>query len=1031
MAKQTTYQYSYTTPTKISYVGGKRKVIKKSKTISGGISRSSGGASESLKLARERATQQAQEEAKRKAIEQQQKIEQQKIEAERIRIANLKTKLILAKAQKNVRLLKDARTKQRIKVETLINQKTRERILTRTNLDTGVVTIRTFQKVGGGRRIFESGGMVRSGTPKTKEQASTIASKVKISRSNVVGKLLVKFPNGKSVNISSRGKVSVGARFAGKNYLFENGKIIAVDGKSTFAREEFIPQAEIQRIETPTGNVNKILFKLNSLQRKKSTQSIRTKQKNLINELSLLGLTIATTTINGIMGFVALKTLGQKLIQDPTRIKQLPGALKQIPGAVSKAGKSFGKLIIISPTEAIGVLAGEYILFKGSGLAFRAVGKVSSKTIRIVKPVMRKADTLAWKITGKTIKISKKSKQMRRVISKVKKVKALQKKEISKFRSSVEYSKQLSRAKKIRKLARKKGESIRFGDKDFIEGVAFIEDVADKLAITKAKQLLKHFKAGGGKLGLGQEEDFIRAVQRYVKTTLNSNPNFKRLKDYSKLTEPLQLKVIKINKLSSARNLVTKINQRMKSSILGKRVNSIFKRVIIAKKKIKKFPQKMKKKITTRKLQKIARKQFRQTNRYRMDKARKIRKVTIQQLEKSSSINQYRKFVDSFFDEIGRRQKIKIGSLKYRQFKNIIKKRLTMAIKSGDKLEIQRFKTGVKKIVREMNSPSKAPTIKVVKKRGKSFKTIKDFKPETPKGKYVEVKQGQQVLLQEVKQIQKTKTVQKLIQKPQTYIIRSVEKQAISLKPMLQFGVMSLSSQAVRQVLKQKTKQFSSTSQLVRTIARSGQASAQDIRVLQSIGKAIAPRLNIAQVVRQAVASKQRFKKKQITKQITKKTIIKTLRIPEKFRAKSLRKSVPVYYVRVKTKGRIKNLTPRPLTLTDAKDFLAYRIDHRLSRSAWFEPIGTSKKVVGLPKSMKGYFSKNKNKLRPFKIRVGKKKQIRNGYIEKIKYNLDKKSEVKALALARKRIKRRKVVKKRVSKRKTTIKRKKLIKRRK
>ena len=111
---------------------------------------------------------------------------------------------------------------------------------------------------------------------------------------------------------------------------------------------------------------------------------------------------------------------------------------------------------------------------------------------------------------------------------------------------------------------------------------------------------------------------------------------------------------------------------------------------------------------------------------------------------------------------------------------------------------------------------------------------------------------------------------------------------------------------------------------------------------------------------------------------------------------------------------------------SDAKDFLAYRIDNGLSRSAFFVPIGKSKKVVRLPKSMQGYYSKVSRKLRPYKIKHGKRKQILMGYIEKTKYISDTTREKKALALARRRksVKRnikRKPVKRKVVKRKRKV----------
>jgi hypothetical protein len=162
------------------------------------------------------------------------------------------------------------------------------------------------------------------------------------------------------------------------------------------------------------------------------------------------------------------------------------------------------------------------------------------------------------------------------------------------------------------------------------------------------------------------------------------------------------------------------------------------------------------------------------------------------------------------------------------------------------------------------------------------------------------------------------------------------------------------------------------------------------------------------QITRQISRQSTRLLTRQLTRQISKplsrplakpslkftrikKEIIKTP-IPllfGKLKNKSLSSSVQTYYVKIKRRGKIINLTPRPLTLRDAKDFLAYSVDNGLERTAWFEPLGRAKKVVSLPKKIKGYFSRNSRKLRPFRIRRGNKKAIRMGYIEKRKFFSD------------------------------------------
>jgi len=125
------------------------------------------------------------------------------------------------------------------------------------------------------------------------------------------------------------------------------------------------------------------------------------------------------------------------------------------------------------------------------------------------------------------------------------------------------------------------------------------------------------------------------------------------------------------------------------------------------------------------------------------------------------------------------------------------------------------------------------------------------------------------------------------------------------------------------------------------------------------------------------------------------------------FKRRKLAKAQPTFFVKIKRRGKIVNLNPKPLTQRDAKDFLAYSIDNGLERSAWFEPLGRKKTAVKLPAKMAGYFTKNSKKLRPFKIRVGKKKSIRNGYIEKRKHILDTRREKAQMRVARRKTKRR------------------------
>ncbi len=136
-----------------------------------------------------------------------------------------------------------------------------------------------------------------------------------------------------------------------------------------------------------------------------------------------------------------------------------------------------------------------------------------------------------------------------------------------------------------------------------------------------------------------------------------------------------------------------------------------------------------------------------------------------------------------------------------------------------------------------------------------------------------------------------------------------------------------------------------------------------------------------------------------------KKTPIR-LPLPKKFKKRTISKKVPVFLVRERIKGRVVTLTPKPLTLNDAMDFAAFRIDTRLSRTSFFEPFGKSKRVISLPKNIKNYFKNNSRKFRRFKIRVGVKKQLRHGIIERKAFIGDTASELRQLKRARQKAKR-------------------------
>lgn len=132
------------------------------------------------------------------------------------------------------------------------------------------------------------------------------------------------------------------------------------------------------------------------------------------------------------------------------------------------------------------------------------------------------------------------------------------------------------------------------------------------------------------------------------------------------------------------------------------------------------------------------------------------------------------------------------------------------------------------------------------------------------------------------------------------------------------------------------------------------------------------------------------------------------------FQPKTLPKKVETYYVVEKVRGKFKKLYPKPLTAKDAKDYAVYSIDNRLSKTAFFIPMGKARQIVRPPKNIQDYYIRNSQKVRPYKIRFGVKKQLVNGFIEKRKYFQDTRGErISARNLRRKTLIRRTIPKRR------------------
>lgn len=651
-------------------------------------------------------------------------------------------------------------------------------------------------------------------------------------------------------------------------------------------------------------------------------------------------------------------------------------------------------------------------------ITFRKI-KIKIEKLSLVK----KMTSTIRKITAKGMAVKLGVKRVGKKVGKgIRKVKKKGEKITANLESRTNLNKQYNRARKnIRKSLGGKIKIITIGNNEYIKAVAFIEQFSNNVAKISAKKFLRDFKAKGGKIGLGQEEKFINAVQKNFKKTLDNTASFKKLKEAARFNKPFQIKLARKNKLNSAKRLSRNLASKIKSTRAVGSMTSIIKRVSRGVRDVKKkvSPKRIKRRIKRRIAESTQRRFIKKTIRYQMEQARPIRKVSFDKLKRSQKVSNINKFIDNFFNELGRRQKIDITSVQFSQMKNILKKRMRNAINKGNLPEINNFRIEISKLLSNMNKKASNPDIKIIKTAGKDrrIRTIKDFESKSPKGTYREVKVGNQVMLQEVKQIRRTKQVQAMQQPIQKYKIVSVQKKAISLKPLMQFGVKSLSEVALKNMSKQAFGKISNQGQLIKVL----QDSAQDFKVLQVVGQSMSPKVNVASAVASAVNSRVRSKARLKTKQVlkTKKKPIVRIKFKKEKATRKLSKPVQTYAFAVKKSGKWVRLKSPPMTLADAWSAGSYVLDHKLQRSGKLIPVGLNSVVAKLGKNVAGYYGKHQSKFRRARIKKGKVLSLERTIIEKKKYVGDTLAERLELQKARKKamLKKRKPAKRKPTKR--------------
>jgi hypothetical protein len=409
-------------------------------------------------------------------------------------------------------------------------------------------------------------------------------------------------------------------------------------------------------------------------------------------------------------------------------------------------------------------------------------------------------------------------------------------------------------------------------------------------------------------------------------------------------------------------------------------------------------------------------------NKWRLKDTTPQKTIKIKSITDSSKNLKYKKMnriIDDMFREIAKRRKIDTRSPKFNAMKNVLKKKMARAIKNKDYKTINEFKEAVFNLVKELNKKKNKFEVKGVEavvdknnniiKTTKRIKTIKDFNVDSPKGKYVEVKSGDKVLLQKVKtkQISRTKNGLKTkdIIANKVFIIKQVKLPIMSISQLA--SLLSISALSAGSLTGTRTATKTRTGLATKTMTRT--ATKPKTMTRTGLATKTMTRTAILQAVK--TKEKQRTDTKLKKDNANKKKGMIIFNEINKLKTKTLSKSVMTYGVMIKKSGKLTKLNLPPLSEESARDIISYNLDNRLVRTGKIIRIGKRNKIAILPQKVSGYYRKHKNKLRQYKIKNKRAKPIEGTYIEKTKYIQDTRGEKRELARARINVKRRKKVK--------------------
>lgn len=285
------------------------------------------------------------------------------------------------------------------------------------------------------------------------------------------------------------------------------------------------------------------------------------------------------------------------------------------------------------------------------------------------------------------------------------------------------------------------------------------------------------------------------------------------------------------------------------------------------------------------------------------------------------------------------------------------------------------------------------------------------------------VAQAEQIQVGSVSKVASLATASKIIStKPISKAIistRPTAKITTITRPTLKLGTSNLSviKTKITRLSRAKQKPLIKGLSQIKVLQKVLQKQNQKLRTLQKAKQKAKQTQKVEQV--QTQLQKQKLRLKTIQRQVQEtvkrinpkltisgipRLIIPLIIFPSDKRPrikKKLKKPVQVFNVFGKVKGKFIKLNRVPLTKQDALSKGTFAIDRTTARTLEIRSVGKAKIVGKLLKGERGYFSRNRNKLRAFKIRRGKRIKLKQKFIEKRKFGIDTRGEKRGLKLRR------------------------------